>query len=85
MLKVVINYPSEISFLTVGQNIKQTATEIFITIIFAFLPVLSHIKIAMLIGSIVRAEFPAHTTQPAEFHQCFEKLLSRNNTPLAKN
>lgn len=78
---MVINYPSEISFLTVGQNINQTVTEIFITIFFAFLSDLSHIKIAILLGSIVRAEFklssPARTPQPPGLHQHFDKLVSR--------
>lgn len=89
MLKVVINYPSEISLLTVGHNINQTVTEIFITIFFAFLSDLSHIKIALLLGRIVRAEFkfssPTGTPLPLGLHQHFDKLVSRNDAPLAKN
>lgn len=86
---VVINYPSEISFLTVGQNNNQPVTELFITIFFAFLSYFSHIKIAILLGSIVRVEFklssPTHTPQPLEIHQQhIDKLVSRNDAPLAK-
>lgn len=67
MLEVAINYPSESSFLTIGQNINQRVTEIFITIFFAFSYYVSHIKIAIMLGGIVRAEFklssPTHTPQ----------------------
>lgn len=75
MLKVAINSPSENSFLTVGQNFNQGVTKILITIFFAFLIYVSHIKIATLLGCIVRAEFklssPTHTPQTPGFLSAF--------------
>lgn len=69
---------------------KYQPTELFITIFFAFLSYFSYIKIAILLGSIVRVEFklssPPHTPQPPELHQQhIDKLVSRNDAPPAKN
>lgn len=86
MLKVTINDPSEKGFLAVGQNINQRVPEMFITIFFAFLNYISHIKVPIVLGCIMRAEFKLSSpTQSPCSYQHFDKLMSRNSVPLTKN
>lgn len=62
----------------------------FITIFFAFLNYISHIKVPIVLRCIVRAEFklssPTHTPHRHQgSYQHFDKLVSRNYVPLTKN
>lgn len=83
MLKVVMNCPSEISFLAVGQNLF---TEIFVT---SFCLLKWPQSLSSTAGKYhedkLYAVLSNHTPQLLGLHQHYDKPVSRNDVPLAKN
>lgn len=76
MLKVAVNDPSENSFLTVGQNINQRITEMFVTKFFAFINDTSHIKVSIVLKCIVRAQFKLSNTHSQNTRAPISILIS---------